>query len=441
MEVDTAFAMAYRKLAVTLVALGRSREAVEALRRAYENRDRATDLERTEIAGVYLYAVEGDPERAAREWEDYLARHPEKGGFHNLAHAYLNLGRYRRAEEVELDLIEAEGGSWSTVATARLAQGRLDDAAEAVRRIPESAAGRFTQGDAGRLAYARGRYDRADSLFRESGRLFDLATLRAARGRVREADSLFRRINQERPAGAAPGRRVGTGLDRARLRLLVARDTAGALEIVRAVLQDVAADSLEPRELPNGELSAFYALAGEAAEARQHLARSEEAVETGGGDAVETRLWRRIARGALALAEGRAADAVERFGSALDVPAAVACGGEDCVLPLLARAHRKLGDEESELEVLERYVTQHNPRPLKWDGFLGPAYERLAQLYDERGEPARASGYYAELVELWKDADAHLQPRVRSARQRLRRIAADGAGHAPLSPGSKSGRR
>jgi tetratricopeptide (TPR) repeat protein len=53
---------------------------------------------------------------------------------------------------------------------------------------------------------------------------------------------------------------------------------------------------------------------------------------------------------------------------------------------------------------------------------LAEAYERLGQLYDEKGDLERAAGYYARFVELWADADAELQPRVEAARARMEEI-------------------
>ncbi len=43
---------------------------------------------------------------------------------------------------------------------------------------------------------------------------------------------------------------------------------------------------------------------------------------------------------------------------------------------------------------------------------MAPTYKRLGELYEERGERDEAVRYYSEFVELWKDADAELQPQV-----------------------------
>jgi len=46
-------------------------------------------------------------------------------------------------------------------------------------------------------------------------------------------------------------------------------------------------------------------------------------------------------------------------------------------------------------------------------------------MYDERGDWEKAAEYYARFVELWKGADAELQPRVEVAQKRLDEIFAE----------------
>jgi eukaryotic-like serine/threonine-protein kinase len=45
------------------------------------------------------------------------------------------------------------------------------------------------------------------------------------------------------------------------------------------------------------------------------------------------------------------------------------------------------------------------------------------ELYDARGDAAKAREYYGRFVDLWKDADPELQPVVRDVRARLVRLA------------------
>lgn len=51
-------------------------------------------------------------------------------------------------------------------------------------------------------------------------------------------------------------------------------------------------------------------------------------------------------------------------------------------------------------------------------------HERLGQLYEAQGNSAKAIEHFAAFTDLWKDADADLQPRVADARSRLARLRA-----------------
>jgi tetratricopeptide (TPR) repeat protein len=53
--------------------------------------------------------------------------------------------------------------------------------------------------------------------------------------------------------------------------------------------------------------------------------------------------------------------------------------------------------------------------------YTAPARLRLAQIYERRGDRAKAAEHYGQFIELWKDCDPELRPLVESARQRLAR--------------------
>ena len=54
--------------------------------------------------------------------------------------------------------------------------------------------------------------------------------------------------------------------------------------------------------------------------------------------------------------------------------------------------------------------------------FRAGAHKRLGELYEAKGETAKAESHYMQFVELWKDADPELQPKVREVRDRLARL-------------------
>jgi len=56
---------------------------------------------------------------------------------------------------------------------------------------------------------------------------------------------------------------------------------------------------------------------------------------------------------------------------------------------------------------------------------LGPTYRHLGEMYETRGDRAKALKYYGDFVDLWRDADAVLQPQVQDVRQRMAGLAGE----------------
>ncbi len=58
--------------------------------------------------------------------------------------------------------------------------------------------------------------------------------------------------------------------------------------------------------------------------------------------------------------------------------------------------------------------------------YLAPSQLRRAEIYERLGDHENALLHYNRFIELWKDADPELQPRVEAARRRLAQLAAEG---------------
>ncbi len=86
----------------------------------------------------------------------------------------------------------------------------------------------------------------------------------------------------------------------------------------------------------------------------------------------------------------------------------------------LVRAYEMAGEPDSAITFYERSMTTpHYNRSRLNARHLAYIYERLGDLYEQRGDTAKAIYYYGKLVELWKDADPELQPRVEAARRAI----------------------
>lgn len=64
----------------------------------------------------------------------------------------------------------------------------------------------------------------------------------------------------------------------------------------------------------------------------------------------------------------------------------------------------------------------------KFDPPIDPANlpgvrERLGQLYEAKGNTAKALENYRAFIDLWRNADAEVQPRVAEARRRVAKLA------------------
>jgi tetratricopeptide (TPR) repeat protein len=178
-------------------------------------------------------------------------------------------------------------------------------------------------------------------------------------------------------------------------------------------------DDMELADRPYGHLAVVFAGMGQPNRARQLLVEAERELDEGLMRQAAGGLYR--AAGYIALAEDRANDAVTEFRLS---DAELGC--EICPLHGLGTAYRQVGVPDSAIAVFERFVNTPYASRLIWDTvWLPSVYVQLGELYEERGDQDFAIYYYNEFVELWKDADPELQPRVEEVRQRLARMAGE----------------
>jgi tetratricopeptide (TPR) repeat protein len=435
-ERDTAFAMAYRKLGQELINRGERRaRGLDALRRAYRHRQRLSERERLLATAAYHERVEGDTDAAIRAYEALLDRNPaDDWALNNLGVNYSTMRDFRRAEEAyeKAQAIDSTGVfPYTNAAIAEVAQGKLDEAEATLEDLRRTDPHNWmVEGFLSGITLLRGDYDGAEeaaghvqedhrddpfvSAIVEGYR----ADLAAIRGRLQSAER--RKAAEEElqdRRGAAAGA-LEAALGPVWLDLLVRERPARARERLDAALETHPLEAIPAAERPHAQLVQLWAHAGETQKAREvldawdaGLDEDRRRLEAGGFAG---------ARGVLAHVEGRHERAVEDLRRAHD-------DAEECVicwLPELGRAYDGAGAADSAIAVYERYLKTPWLFRAGYDAaFRGPTLERLAELYDERGDGATAARYYAEFVELWSGADPELQPRVESARRRLQALA------------------
>jgi tetratricopeptide (TPR) repeat protein len=190
------------------------------------------------------------------------------------------------------------------------------------------------------------------------------------------------------------------------------------LREVDAALQRYPLSTIPAVDRPYTSLAAIFARAGRLAQAKHLLAEFETSVPEGirRGD-----FERHRAAGAIAYAEGRTRDALAAYRRWHDEAFCGTCG-----LFEIATIYDGAGQQDSALATYEGIVST----PRLWgllNNFytLAPTYKRLGELYEARGDPAKARAYFGRFVDLWKDADPELQPSVTDARAALKRLSAE----------------
>ena len=426
---DTTFAMAYRKLAVVLSNAGGAQSRIAAAAtQAFRHRDRLTPFER-DLADAYYYTrVEYDPAKTEAAYRAALEQQPENGvAVNNLALLFNGQRRFAEAESLTAIGLTVTPMQWALYVNAMQAQiglGKFADAARTAalleRRAPGNPMVGFTRAS---LAWARRDYDGAEAETRalaqaardptwQASTAGALAAINLVRGKLAVAETQFRRAMAVDEQRGVPGKYVEDAIGIAIMDAHYHKaPDAGRREVEEALRRHPLA-SIPAEDRPYLALAFMYADVGRPDRARQILAEFEAAVPEGARRGQPSRYG---VAAHIAYAEGRTQDAIRDYRRWYDEDGCAVCG-----LFLLGRAYEKAGERDSAIAVYERAVnTPGYFRAFEEQATLGPTYRRLGELYEQRGQLDKARDYYGRFVELWKDADAVLQPEVRDVKQKL----------------------
>ncbi|MCL7983167.1 MAG: hypothetical protein M8862_11640, partial [marine benthic group bacterium] len=199
------------------------------------------------------------------------------------------------------------------------------------------------------------------------------------------------------------------------IHLQAVRDTAAAVAMIDRTLEEVELEGLPVADWSAEWLAAILAMAGQSDRAEALLDEATELLDPRLRPAFERNSH--AARGEIALSRGDPQRALEEFRQQPpdDCRPCAALGP--------ARAFEAMGQADSAIVYFEEYLA----RPYHWRVFPDASFragvlESLGALYEEKDDLEQAAGWYAQLVELWEDADPELQPRVRAAQEKLEEI-------------------
>jgi serine/threonine-protein kinase len=437
-ELDTGFAMAYRKLGVVISnSGGRRSEQVRAFTKAYDHRDRLTDRERYLTQAAYESYVTGEEDRAITAYRSLLDLYPnDPFALNNLSISLMDLRDYQQAADLSRRAIAAspdDATFYLNLISAQVGLGQPDSAAATLQLMRSRARGDpYATLVQASFFQARGEYDSAAAVVRRvqearrdspnwrtmtSGML---ATLATTQGHLAQADDFLEAAVESSENEGLPERALVYALGRAGLDLWYRGQPERARRKADAALQRYPLERLDPADRPYLELAIFYAEAGRPDRARTLMAEHDRLVPEGLRRASSK--LRHAALGSIALAERRPQDALAEFRQQDQGDCEV------CALGDLGRAYDVAGQADSAIAVYERYAG----RPYVFRMFpdaiwLARTYYRLGELYEERGERAKAADNYTKFVRLWQDADPELRAKLLDAKARLKALTGEHA--------------
>jgi tetratricopeptide (TPR) repeat protein len=433
---DSGFAMAYRRLAMSLSNSGTQTARVQMLiEKGYDHRERLGDVERSLLEGAYFdVGPKQDPAKAAAAYEATLELSPDNfTALNNLALIYRNERNfakaeplYRRAIAVDSLRNTSQGGLMAVLAGA----GRLGEAdqvaAHAERLFPRGptpfASARVE------IAWASGQLDSATVLAERlpllagrsaRQRAFAAQTrsrVALARGKLGMARQLRGTMDSAFMETGSRATHLAISLGNAFDDVWLRNDRAAATRAIDAALAATPTASLDPVNRPHVDLVRALATVGRVDAAKAVLADFEETRRN--TTLITDKTQRAQMTGDIAMAEKRYDAAAASYREA----ARPLAPWER--LPDLARAYDLGGHVDSALAVYARYAAGSDYGRLNTDAtYLGPSLKRLGELYEEKGDRDNAAKAYARFIELWKNADPELQPHVTEARRRLEKLA------------------
>jgi tetratricopeptide (TPR) repeat protein len=431
---DSTFASAWSGLAANLSNFGGTQSAIDsALANAYKYRDRLPVQERDAVTARYFWLGPGrDRRKALAAYEAILQRDSIPAVMVNLGEVLRSRREFARAESLNVAasrLLPDAATSRGNTIELQLDQGKVKEAAAIAVQMKEvsaiyAAARRpyvlYAQGE---LAVGRAF---ADSILKVGGEARRRIGLPAARawalldGRLRDYTTYTDESKETRDAPLTDDEVFGISVG-----IAAKGPTPADVARLEAAIARIAFRDLPMVDRPYLGVAGAYARAGSVEKARAMLARyNAEMTDTSLRRVQTPDLHDALAE--IALASGKPLEALTEFrlgDIAYDGGPADECA--PCLSFNLARAYDAAGKADSAVMMFEKYLA--TPYWLKASAEMDPLrlpamHERLGQLYEAMGKSEKAAEHYRAFIDLWKNADPELQPRVADAKRRLARL-------------------
>lgn len=429
-ERDSLFGMAYRKLAVVYTNAGMAvDQRIEAATRAYELRMRLPERERWLTEAYYHTTVTNNHDRRIAAYESLLERYPNNtAALNNIAVALQRLQEFERAEPYLRRALELgeRGVYFHNMFNVLGALKKFEEAAQIIDVYEAAHPGHpLVPSMRAYLAILTGRHDGADSLITVAERSSDPiwvswdnevhADWALHTGRMSLADSKIRAAAQAELDRNNKAAALEKYLKRAERALSVEEDPAGARAWIGEGLSAVPLDSLSALSRPYTVLAMLYAEIGDLELAQFYLSRFDNEIPENYQKEDYSGYW---ARAAILRAQGDQADAIR---SIQDSHKEFRC--KSCFALIEARYLSESDSVHRAIAAYEKYQDfSAGWSPQFTAGTKSAAWLEMGELYSRVGDTEKAIEAYSNFVDLWSEADPHLQPKVRYARDRIQRL-------------------
>lgn len=436
-RLDSTFAMAYRLASVASNNLGRFGESRRYVRRAYELRDRLTELERLHVEGFYHTAVTVDYRRAADAYERILSRYPDDfRAANNLGVVAGFVGDLERAFDAYMRGLELSPNvaAHSNAVSMAYWTKRWDAADSiivlAIQRGFGDQVGRYRAAG----AFARGDLDRADAL------CDSLLSVLGSPGLL---------AYQRQTCGSldlARGR-IDRGVERLKSAIGYYLDVGQSFMLHNALGALMVAE--QTRDRPGAAVAALDAMLPPDSMGGQDRLYVSTGLQIYAGVLDRPDLLQRVAMSYTF--DDDLAEWQRRYGAAMaGAAAALTRNDHDEALALLEEgtkvgyqptywaaqrhllyglAHEGTGDVNSAIAELEGAI---DPGGIAnwWNTpaqvHLPAVLLRLGELEEARGNEEAAARHYRRFLDLWAGADPEVRGRIATAQRALARLTAEG---------------
>ncbi|HEY4742178.1 MAG TPA: protein kinase [Candidatus Acidoferrales bacterium] len=421
-ELDPNFASAYGGIGIMYENLGQPDRASTYLAKAFELRDRASELEKFHIASSYYATVTGEIEKAAETYQEWIQSYPRDAiPYNNLGVVYFQLGQLDKVldavrESVDLDpnnVIDLESLSDSLMVLNRLDEARkpLDEAI--AKKLDDDGIHLqfyeidFLQGDTRGMSEQMSWFDGKPDLeherwaFQSDTEAYSGHLQRARELTKRAIDAALRTDNKESAA---------FWQDNSAIREAEFGYSPEARQNAAASL------NLGGTDRPVAEEAALaFAMAGDFAHAESTVQSLTKRFPL---DTLAKSLWVPMIEAQIAINQKNPARAIELLQAASPIELSVSSGGagiNSCMYPVYVRGEAYLSAKQGATAAAEfQKIIDH--RGLVENCPTGAlAHLGLARANVLAGETAKAHAAYNDFFALWKDADSDI-PILRDAK-------------------------